>query len=291
MEIAIHLGAHCTDDEALVRCLLKNRGPLSQHGISVPGPARYRTLLRDAAAQLGGAVASADSAQLLLDEIVEDEGARRAVLSYDSFMAFPRWALGRGQLYPAAADRVGALAALFPGHPVSLFLAIRNPATFLPALFERQKVKSVEEFFDGTDPMDLRWSDLVARLREGVPAAPLTVWCDEDTPLIWPEVLQAVSGHPEGLMLDDADVIVATIMAPDGFERMQAYLASHPPQTPVQRRRIVSAFLDKFALPDRIEMELDVPGWTDATVAAMTAAYDADCVRIARMPGVRFLVP
>lgn len=291
MDIAFHLGAHCTDDEALVRCLLKNRGALAVHGISVPGPARYRTLLRDAAAQLGGAVASDETAQMLLDEIVEEEGARRIVLSFDSFMAFPRWALGKGRLYPSATDRTVALEGLFPGHRIEFFLAIRNPATFLPALFERQKVKTYDEFIDGCDPAALRWSNLVDRILGASPNAGLTVWCDEDTPLIWPDVLRIVADHPAGMMLDDADAIVAGIMSPDGFQRMQAYLGSHPPQTAVQRRRIVSAFLDKFALPDRIEMELDLPGWTDDLVAAMTAAYDADCLRIAQTPGVRFIVP
>jgi hypothetical protein len=120
---------------------------------------------------------------------------------------------------------------------------------------------------------------------------PLTVWCDEDTPLIWPDVLRHVAGHAASTALEDADAIVAAIMAPEGFARMQAYLASHPPQTGVQRRRIVSAFLDKFALPERIDMELDLPGWTAETVAALTAAYDKDCVRIARTPGVRFILP
>jgi hypothetical protein len=291
MEIAIHLGAHCTDEEALVRCLLRNRGLLGAQGIAIPGPARYRALLREASAQLAGQTASAETAQFLLDEIVEDEGARRCVLSYESFMAFPKWALGRNQFYPGATDRTAALAALFPGHAVEFHLALRNPATFLPALLERQKDRDYDEFIQGVDPLALRWSDLVERIRAASPGVPLTVWCDEDTPLVWPDVLRILSGHPASLVLEDADTITAAIMSPEGFARMQAYLAAHPPQTAVLRRRIVSAFLDKYALPERIDMELDLPGWTADYVAALTAAYDADCARIARIPGVRFIAP
>ena len=33
MRIVYHLGAHCTDEERLVRCLLKNRGLLAGQGI------------------------------------------------------------------------------------------------------------------------------------------------------------------------------------------------------------------------------------------------------------------
>ncbi len=54
MRIVYHLGTHCTDEERLLRCLLKNRGVLATEGIVVPGPARYRTLLRDTAMTLKG---------------------------------------------------------------------------------------------------------------------------------------------------------------------------------------------------------------------------------------------
>jgi hypothetical protein len=291
MQIVFHLGAHCTDDEALLRCLLRNRDALIADGTSVPGPNRYRTLLREASAEVSGGRVTPEAEAALLDQIVEDEGARRVVLSFDSFMAFPRWAMGRNQFYPGATDRTTGLVGLFPSQQVEFFLAIRNPATFLPALFDKQKGKSYDAFIEGCDPLALRWSDLVMRLRAASPAVPLTVWCDEDTPLIWPEVLRAVAGHHPARALEGVHAIVEQIMAPDGFARMLAYLADHPPQTAIQRRRIVSAFLDKYAIAERIDMELDLPGWTTEYVEALTAAYDADVAAIADLPGVTVLAP
>ena len=47
MRIVYHLGAHFTDEERLLKCLLKNRGILSQNAVAVPGPKSYRVLLRD----------------------------------------------------------------------------------------------------------------------------------------------------------------------------------------------------------------------------------------------------
>jgi hypothetical protein len=289
MQLSFHLGAHCTDEEALVRCLLKNREALAQDGIAVPGPTRYRTLLREATQALEGQTASPDTAAMLLDEIVEEDGVDRVVMSFESFMAFPRWALGRGQFYPGATDRTTGLCNLFPGHEVEFHLAVRNPATFLPALFEKQKGKSYEEFMEGCDPYALRWSDLVARILEASPGVPMTVWCDEDTPLIWPEVLQSVAGHAPGTVLEDTDELLAGIMTPEGLARMHGYMASHPPQTTGQRRRIVSAFLDKFSLPERVEMQFEMPGWTTGMVEAMTAAYHEDIERIRAIPEVNFL--
>lgn len=290
MRIVYHLGAHCTDEERLLRCLLKNRGPLAQEGIVVPGPTRYRNLIRDTAITLKGSAASQDTQALVLDQIMDEDRAERLILSWDSFLAFPQWAVRRA-LYPNAGARVRAFTQIFPDIEAEFHLAIRNPATFLPELFQKQKGKSYDEFFDGVAPMDLGWPSVIIDILSANPGVPLFVWCDEDTPLIWPEVLRTVSGHAPETVLEDTDDLLADIMSADGFRRMTGYLASHPPQTELQRRRIVSAFLDKFALPDQIEVELDIPGWTPQLVEAMTAQYDRDVARIAVTPGVTFIAP
>ncbi|PJF08103.1 hypothetical protein [Pseudorhodobacter sp. MZDSW-24AT] len=288
MRIVYHLGAHCTDDERLLRCLLKNRQVLGAQGIVVPGPARYRSLLRDTAITLKGQAANRDTQALVLEQIMEEDGAERLVLSWDNFLSFPQWVL-KDRLYPAAAERVRAFTQIFPEIDAEFHLAIRNPASFLPDLFAKQRDKSFEQFMDGIDPQDLHWSEVVEDVLKNNPGVPLTVWCDEDTPLIWPEVLRVVSGHAEGTVLEDSDDLLHHIMSPEGVARMNAYLETHPVQTIAQRRRIVSAFLDKFALPDRVEMELDVPGWTEKMVTTLTANYHADVARIRAMPGVTFL--
>ncbi|MGB4826917.1 MAG: hypothetical protein WBP18_06500 [Paracoccaceae bacterium] len=290
MRIVYHLGAHCTDEERLVRCLLKNRSELSEQGIVVPSPTRYRKLLRDTAVQLKGATASIETQALVLEQIMDEDVAERLILSWDSFLSFPQWVL-RGTMYAFAGERIRAFTQIFPEIEAEFHLAIRNPATFLPALFEKQKGKSYEEFMENADPQQLRWSDVVTQIVTQNPGVPLVIWADEDTPLIWPEVLQAVSGHDDATELDDTDELLAGIMTPDGLVRMRNYVATHPPASILQRRRIVSAFLDKFALSDRVEMEFDMPGWSESMVAEMTAAYLEDVERIKAMPGVSFLSP
>ena len=45
-----------------------------------------------------------------------------------------------------------------------------------------------------------------------------------------------------------------------GFKRMRRYLADNPPQSEMQGgRRIVGAFLDRYAIYAEIEEELDLP--------------------------------
>jgi hypothetical protein len=53
----------------------------------------------------------------------------------------------------------------------------------------------------------------------------------------------------------------------------------------------VTAFLEKFGRPEMLEQEVALPGWTDALVHDLTAAYLEDVERIARMPGVLLIDP
>ena len=295
MRIVYHLGAHCTDDERLLRCLLKNRGLLARQGIIVPGPAQYRNLMRDTAIALKGQAASADTQALVLEQIMQDDHAERLILSWENFLSLAPWVVDGG-LYPLAGDRTRAFAQIFPQIEAEFHLAIRNPAGFLPAVYAKQKKMkggkaSYDDFIKGVDLFGLRWSQVVDSILTQNPGVPLTVWCDEDTPLIWPEVLQAVAGFPPGTALEDADELLTQIMPAEGLKRMQAYIDSHPVTSVEMRRRIVSAFLDKFALPDQISTEVEMPGWTEATAETLTHQYELDVARIAATPGLKFITP
>lgn len=289
MRIVYHLGAHCTDDERLIRCLWKNRETLATQGIVVPAPTRYRSLLRDTAVTLKGRAASRDTQAVVLDQIMDEERADRLILSWDNFLSYPQWVIRGRTLYPAAAERIRAFTQIFPEIDAEFHLAIRNPASFLPVLFSRQRGKSFEEFMGGSDPRELSWLKLVEEVRTLNPEANLTIWCDEDSPLIWPEVLRAVSGHALGTVLTDTEDLLAEIMSPEGLDRMRAYLASNPPASILQRRRIVSAFLDKFALSDQVDMELNLPGWDESLIEDLTDQYRRDIARIRTLSGVTFI--
>lgn len=288
MRIVYHLGAHCTDEERLITCLWKNRATLGEQGIVVPAPTRYRTLLRDTAMTLKGRAASRDTQALVLEQIMDEVTADRLILGWDNFLSYPQWVV-RDRLYPAAAERIRAFTQIFPEIEAEFHLSIRNLASFLPILFQKQRGKSYADFMGNTDPRLLSWSRLIEEIRRQNPDAPLTIWCDEDTPLIWPEVLHAVAGHDPEQPLEGEDELLERIMSPEGLSRMRAYLAHNPPNGVTQRRRIVSAFLDKFAMPEQIDLEFDLPGWTEELVEELTDAYEDDIARIRAIPGVTFL--
>ncbi len=75
------------------------------------------------------------------------------------------------------------------------------------------------------------------------------------------------------------------------MQRFAAYLKSHPDMTEIQKRRVISAFLDKFALEEEIEDELDLAGWTKDLMDDMTDVYDEDMLEVQRIPGVTLIAP
>jgi hypothetical protein len=290
MRIVYHLGAHCTDEDRLVRCLLKNRATLADQGIAVPSPTRYRKLLRDTVTQLRGAAASEDTEAMILDQIMDEAAADRMILSWTSFLSFPAYAVGE-TLYASGGERLRSFTQIFPDIEAEFHLSVRNPATFLPDLRDRAQTKGHDDILHGIDPAQLRWSDTIRNIKDLNPGVPLTVWCDEDTPLIWPEVLQAVSGHDPSTPLDDDDELLALLMTDAGLARYHAYCREHPPQSVSHRRRIVTAFLEKFGKPETLSASASAPGWTEDLVDDLTQAYLTDVERIARMPGVTMIEP
>jgi hypothetical protein len=53
----------------------------------------------------------------------------------------------------------------------------------------------------------------------------------------------------------------------------------------------VAAFLGRYALEDRLEEEVNAPGWSEKFMARLSRAYDEDMEAIARIPGVRLITP
>lgn len=289
MTISIHLGAFCTDEDQLVKSLLKNLKVLSQEGVVVPGPSRYRPVIREVLSKLAGQPPTPETQDVLLEEILETDDAERLVLSNEQFLANVEYAFRQGALYPNAAEKTERIRRLFPEHPVEFFLAVRNPATFVPALHNRIQKGSFDEFIAGLDPDSLVWSDVIRDIREANPDTPITVWCNEDTPLIWPEVMHEITGIDPQVQFMGGFDILSQIMEREGIKRLRQYLATHVPANEIQRRRVLTAFLDKYAIDDEVEEEIDLPGWTPELVDRLTDVYDDDMIEIARIPGVTLL--
>jgi len=291
MQVVLHAGAHMTDEDRLVKCLGDNSAMLSDRGTAIPHPATYRKLIRDTLqeAQHGGL--SPDAGEVLLDSILEDDTADRVILSNPGLFGTPKMAASSGVFYGAANLRLKTLGQIFHKDQLELFIAIRDPATFLPAIYRDTPFNTFEDFLRGSDPIAFRWSELIGRIRTSCPDLPITVWCNEDTPLIWAEVIRELAALDPTTGFEGEFALLSDIMTETGMKRFHTYLASHPGMNETQKRRVIAAFLDKFADEDAIEEELDVPGWTDDFIDQLSTIYDDDLAETQRIPAVNLITP
>ncbi len=293
MQIALHLGMHCTESERLVKALLRNASTLVKSGTSVPGPSRYRKLLSQTLEELGDACPAAGAREVLLDAIMPQdyEQMDRVILSHENLISSPRYVFDYGQPYSRTQQRLTAIQSLFPEDQFDLFVGLRNPASFLPAMVAKTETQSLSELTGGMDPANFRWTPMIKAMRTAMPRARITFWCYEDIPLIWGEIIRAVAGLPSGAKIAGAFDMLASVMEPEGMRRFRAYLSDKDGMSEKQKRRIMIAFLDKYAMDEELEEVLDLPGWTENDVEDMSDIYDEEVEELAQLPGVRWLAP
>lgn len=287
MEISFHLGAHCTDEDRLIKALLKNKRVLAQNGIAIPGPRRYRPLLRETLGKLRGAEPEPQLADAFRKHILGGKVGDRLVLACDILSGAPRFALGPRQIYPQIGDRVIALQRLFPNCEMQFSLGLRNPATFVPALYRlMQPGISFKRLIEPIELNALRWSETISAMRNNAPHAKIVTWANEDIPLIWPEILQAVSGHSNQVTLLGTEDIFEGLIKPAGMERLRAYFNERTDLDRFGRRKISDIFLNKFVDPNAVEESFDLPEWSEALLWELTRSYELDLERIAELPNI-----
>jgi hypothetical protein len=291
MDIAFHIGAHSTEADLLLNCLRHNAGLLARNGVIVPSGETYRPIIRDAIVKLRGVPADPGEEEALLELLLKGMSGTRLVMSSENFICVPQRIFDDRQFYGRMAEKAVWLRNAFPERRMSFFLAIRNPASLIPTLYQRAQRGTFEEFVSDIALDNVQWSAVVAALADAVPDCEITVWCAEDAPLIWPEVMAAIAGLRDASALERTDVHLRTLMKPEGIARLYDYLEEHPDIGVPQRRWATIAFLDKYAEPGSMEECYDLPGWTQDRIEHLTEGYDADLELLAELPGVTLILP
>lgn len=293
MQVVLHTGLHETDSDRLFKTLLRNREALRSEGIAIPGPGKYRQLISEMLNALGDATPAPATREVLLDSILDEATGNvdRLVLSHENLFSVPKIAFQGGVVYRKAEQRLRTLRDIFARDSVEIFIGLRNPATFLPALLKAKPHNDMTQLLNGLDPAQIRWSDLIARITAAVPGVPVTVWCDEDSPLIWGELIREFAGVEPIHPIIGVYSRMADITSQEGMTRFRAYLADKPDLNEVQIRRIMVAFLDKYADEAKVEHEFDLPGWDVDLVQDLTEQYEEDLFDLSRMPGVTLIAP
>jgi len=292
MDVILHVGAHHTDGGALLRSLLKNSDTLMDWGVAVPGPSRYRKTIGSMVTRLRGDTPTPDAQAALMESLLDGDMPDRIVLSSENFICVPDRVLDDGALY-ARAFKTTWLRQLFPEDEVAFAISLRNPATLLSALWRDIRLGggTYEAFIGTADPLALRWSRVITQIREANPGSPVIVWCNEDAPFVWPEVMHLVAGVPENDRMEGEDDMLARVMQRAGMILYKEALAKSSSITKEARRSLAMDLLDRYAAEEQLNVEVDVPGWTHDVVNRITDAYDADLEIIRDIPGVILIEP
>ena len=196
MRIILHAGANKTTEDHLLFSLRRNLNPHHQNKIALPPPKNYRRPLRQRKMQSNHTAPDADARDILLDVFLhgEPEECRTLYMGIPGFFGAHKETIQNNTLYPHAISNLVRFVELFPEDQTHLFVALRNPATFILAMMAEAKTDNLNFIMNKSDPRALRWSDLFKSIRERFPALPMTIWCTDDTPFIWGQLMRLVGG-------------------------------------------------------------------------------------------------
>lgn len=290
MNIVFHIGVHGTDDELILKTLLRNRDALHRKSTLVPAPGHYRKLLHDAIGQLRGKAASPDMQQILLDTIVTDEGTKRLILSHENFMSGPPGVVKGGVIYPNSSDIFHRLSGLLPGEDFEFFMALKNPAALVVDALHRRPDAGYETVIGYGDPRDLRWAPVIRRMLPYLGANRLVIWRREDAAYVWNEVLRLMMGMAPDTPFMGEMAMLQRLLTPKGAELMSER-SKGGKLSIAERRQLTEDILSEHARPEVMEAPAELPGWTQELIDEITRNYDEDMAEIAALPGVEFITP
>jgi len=291
MQMVFHMGVHSTDGDRMLKTLLNNRSALQKVGTEIVTPNSHRGMFDEALKSLNGGTATPEMEQIMLDAMLASDHTSRVVMSTPTFMGAPGRAVGRDGLYPQMGPRAAALARLFPSSQAEFFVALRNPATLLTDVLPQIAGSDYSQMMHGHHPTSLRWRDAIQNLARVAQGRRMVIWCHEDVPLIWPEIVRLAGGLPLDVPLSDGLLYMHEILGDEGIAQLRDAMGDRDQVSVSQRRAIYAGVLEKHARPGTLDQDITLPGWTQEIVDQVTENYRADIGEIAVLPGVEFVLP
>ncbi|MBD3678409.1 MAG: hypothetical protein HUJ27_08410 [Rhodobacteraceae bacterium] len=288
MRIAFHLGAHATDDGNAIRSLLKNTDLLLSRDVIVPRPVQFRERMGAMMRQHRVSPASLNAQREFLASLTRRTHLSGVVFSSPAFLCAAPRIFADTAFYGRAGLRAKWLRNIFPQAECEFFLAVRNPVTFLPGVLRTQPGLTAAGLMGGARPDNMHWSRVVSDIRNAVPDCPLTVWCDEERPVLWPRILRALAEIEEETPIDGALDEIEPLLDAAAFGQLTQDLADAPRDTDALVT-FLAHYLEEHAHEDALDQAVDLPGLTSDALERLDDQYEADLARIEAMPGVKFL--
>jgi len=290
MIISIQIGAHGTNGETLTQTLRRNERLLAERGVIVPKKHVYRELLPEIMRRVQDEPADLQTQEALINELTDGYEAQRIVLSFEELICMPQLVFHNDALYAKSEFKLPWLSNVFADQHLEFFFGVRNPATFVPEVFSYCGPHIPYGQFMGNMMLeDILWAPLIKRMMAAAPAAKFTAYVYEDTPITWPQILHEMTGLDPYIKLSGELDVIAEVMQRDGLSRLGAYLETHKPRTEVQRKRILSSFLEKYVDPHALDADLEFQGWTQELVDMLGAQYEEDLYALEEISGLNLI--
>ncbi|RDW14861.1 hypothetical protein [Paracoccus thiocyanatus] len=291
MALSIHPGAHKTASTHLQYSLRQVRDRLRAAGLAYLGPDLLRgqplALSMILAQGLGGRDEAA--ARQAFRDMRGD--CPDMLISEENILGLThrtRLYSRRGEFYPRAATRLRHVIALADAGPAVLYLALRDPATFVVSAFGLQvaegKEIDLEDYLCGRDPARSDWAGLVGRLAAVDNLSRIVLWRYEDYPALRPRLLERLL--PQGLAAEVPDSPPANVgLTQPGYDWLLRRAAAFPE---ADIRLLVRRARQRFHPADG---HAPLRPLDEATYARSARNYARDIEALRAMPRVEFLAP
>lgn len=284
--LSLHLGAHKTASTHLQKSLQKHRKLMARNGVCFIGP-RY---LRKPEHGLSQLFSRREDTPFLSTETLAGlaEGAKRVVISEENALGAALSPMFESVLYPAADLRVEAALSDVDGVEVSLFLAMREPSDWLASMYRQRLWSGDWQDFNGFlgkhDPLVMKWSNLIDRLRRLEKVPQIFVWRYEDYPKVSGPVLRRMVGWRLGPRIPRIDGRVNEGLTEAVVNELVALKTPKPGEPKIQikevRERLKEAPQDNSFDP-----------WPPGIREKSKQAYEADIAKLAEFDEVTLLKP
>lgn len=291
MQVAIHAGALFTDEGRLEKLLQTNARALRQNGARYWGFRAYKNIFRPALGAVSDRPVAEDTRAKFRHLMPPRRPLRRAILASAEYIGEQAAVIMDGQFYPQAGRRMAHLDQVFDDATVELFVGLRNPGSFIPKVLMSLSAPERQHILGSTDLSCLSWLAMIEDIRDLAPDVNITLWSNEEIPLLCGDIACALAGLPADTPLDGEFTLLSSLVSKAGQDELDNLTKQDLSRNDASLRDGLAAIFRQHALPDAIEEEVELPGWNDDVVAAFTELYEQDLARLQTMPDIRFLKP
>ncbi len=291
MQVVIHAGVAFTDEDRLFGLLKANQETVANHNGAFFGRRAFRRHFRQALNELEPGTPALNTRKAFQGMIPKDKTVDRVVISQPGFLGAIQTSILDGQFYPLAGERIAYLDDMFDDCQMELFIGLRNPGSFIPKALMAQSEPERQRILAETDISCLSWLTMIDNIRDLAPDVQITLWSNEDSPLIWGDIARAMVELPEDTPLNEEFSFLSTLLTDEGRDEIETLIQRQPAIGSPTLRTDLGQIFARHADPTAIEEELTLPGWSDEIVAAFTELYEQDLDVLQNMQDIHFLTP